>query len=145
LIYVDADACPVKQEVMRVAKRHKLEVTFIANAWMRLPEDWGAKLVVVENQVDAADDWIAERASKDDIVVTTDIPLADRAIKAGARVLNPQGVVYSTENIGDILATRDLLSSLREAGETLGGPAPFQKKHRSRFLQALEQLIQDIK
>jgi len=130
---------------MRVAKRHKLEVTFIANAWMRLPEEWGAQLVVVENQVDAVDDWIVERVSKDDVVVTTDIPLADRAIKAGARVLNPQGVIYSTENIGDILATRDLLSSLRESGEVLGGPAPFQKKDRSRFLEALEQLIRDIK
>lgn len=145
MIYVDADACPVKAEVMRVAQRYGMEVTFVANSWMRLPEDWNAKLEVVEGSFDAADDWIAERLQKDDIVVTSDVPLAYRSIKAGARVIGPQGRLYTEENIGDILATRDLLHELRGAGEMTGGPPPFQKKDRSNFLQGLDQIIQEIK
>ena len=144
-IYVDSDACPVKPEIVRVAKRHGLEVTFVSNSWMRLPEEWGAKLVVVEGQFNAADDWIVERVVKNDIVVTGDIPLAHRSIKAGARAIDPQGRLFTEENIGNILATRDLLHVLRGAGEISGGPAPFQKEDRSRFLQALDQVIQDIK
>ena len=144
-IYVDSDACPVKPEVIRVAKRYGLEVTFVSNSWMRLPEDWEAKLVVVDGQFDAADDWIVERVVKDDIVVTADIPLVHRCIKTGARVIGPQGRLFTEENIGNILATRDLLHVLRGAGEITGGPAPFQKEDRSRFLQGLDQIIQDIK
>ncbi len=144
-IYVDADACPVKAEVMRVAHRHKIDVIFVANSHMRLPEQWKAKLKIVENQLDAADNWIVEQLQTDDIVVTTDIPLADRAIKVHARALNSQGLIYSTENIGDVLATRNLMSSLRESGEVMGGPTPFQKKDRSRFLEVLEQIVQDVK
>ena len=127
-IYVDSDACPVKPEVIRVAKRYGFEVTFVANSWMRLPEEWKAKLVVVDGQFDAADDWIVERVVKDDIVVTGDIPLAHRSIKAGARVIGPDGRVLSEENIGPILASRDLMHVLRGAGEITGGPASFQNE-----------------
>jgi uncharacterized protein len=144
-IYVDSDACPVKPEVVRVAKRHEFAVTFVSNSWMRLPEEWDAELVVVEGQFDAADDWIVEHVAKDDIVVTADIPLVHRCMKMGARVVDPQGRIFNDENIGNILATRDLLHVLRGAGEISGGPAPFQKEDRSRFLQALDQIIQDIK
>lgn len=144
-IYVDADACPVKPEVMRVAVRHKIEVTFVSNTPMRLPEEWEAKQKIVADGFDAADDWIVEHLAPDDIVVTADIPLAHRSIKAGARVIGPQGRVFSEANIGNILGMRDLFHTLRGAGEITGGPAPFKKEDRSRFLQELEQIIQDIK
>ena len=112
-IYVDSDACPVKPEVIRVAQRYKLEVLFVSNSWMRLPPEWGAKLQVVEGQFDAADDWIVEHVVAGDIVVTADIPLVHRCMKAGGRVIGPQGKIYDEENIGSILATRDLLHVLR--------------------------------
>lgn len=144
-IYVDSDACPVKAEVIRVAKRYGLSVTFVSNSWMRLPEEWGAKLVVVEGQFDAADHWIVEHVVKNDVVVAGDIPLAHRCIKAGSRVIGPDGRLFDEENIGSILAMRDLLHVLRGAGEITGGPAPFQNKDRSKFLQVLDQVIQDIK
>ena len=142
-IYVDSDACPVKAEAARVAERHKLAVIFVSNSWMLIPKEWNAKLVVVDDQFDAADNWIVEHVVKDDVVVTADIPLADRAIKAGGRVIEPQGRILSKVNIGHILASRDLMQTLRGAGEISGGPAPFQQKDRSRFLQNLEQIIQD--
>ncbi len=145
LIYVDADACPVKREVVKVAKRYGLAVTFISNSWMRIPEDGAAKLVVVEGQFDAADDWIVERVTKDDIVVTADIPLVHRCIQKGAQALSPSGRPFSEQNIGEIISTRDLLSVLRGSGEITGGPPPFQKEDRSRFLQTLDQIIQNIK
>ena len=144
-IYVDSDACPVKAEVIRVAKRYGLGVTFVSNSWMRLPEEWGAKLVVVEGQFDAADDWIVEHVVRNDVSVTGDIPLAHRCIKAGARVIGPDGRLFDEENIGSLLAMRDLLHVLRGAGEITGGPAPFQNKDRSKFLQVRDQVIQDIK
>ena len=144
-IYVDSDACPVKPEIVRVAQRYGLEVIFVSNSWMRLPEEWGAKLVVVEGQFDAADDWIVERIVKNDVVVTGDIPLAHRSLNSGARVIGPQGRLFTDENIGNVLATRDLLHVLRGSGDILGGPAPFKKEDRSRFLQGLDQIIQDIK
>lgn len=143
-IYVDSDACPVKPEVIRVAQRYGIGVTFVSNSWMRLPQEWGAELVVVEGKFDAADDWIVEHAVKNDVVVTGDIPLAHRCIKAGARVLGPQGNIFTDENIGNLLATRDLLHVLRGAGEISGGPAPFRNEDRSRFLQGLDQIIRDI-
>ena len=143
-IYVDSDACPIKDEVMRVARRHKLKVIFVANARMRLSPEWDAQLVVVDDQFDAADNWIVEHVSKEDVVVTADIPLADRLIKAGARVIEPQGRILSDDNIGSILATRNLMHELRGAGEVTGGPAPFQKEDRLNFLQELEKLIQQI-
>lgn len=144
-IYVDSDACPVKAEVIRVAKRYGLGVTFVSNTWMRLPEEWGAKLVMVDGQFDAADYWIVEHVVKNDVVVAGDIPLAHSCIKAGARVIGPDGRLFDEENIGSILAMRDLLHVLRGAGEITGGPAPFQNKDRSKFLQVLDQVIQDIK
>jgi uncharacterized protein YaiI (UPF0178 family) len=144
-IYVDADACPVKQEVIKVAKRYQLSVTFVCNLQMRNPDEEVAKLIVVENEINAADDWIADHVSKDDIVITGDIPLASRCIKNGARVIDPIGRVFSEATIGQMLATRDLMSKLREAGVLTGGPAPFQKQDRSRFVQALDQVVQNIK
>ncbi len=144
-VYVDADACPVKPEVMRVAARHGLEVVFVSNMWMRLPAEWEARQVVVENQLDAADDWIAGHVVRNDIVVTADVPLAERTIKGGARVIDPQGRVISEVNIAGIVATRDLMHDLRESGEVSGGPAPFRKEDRSRFLQELELVIQAVK
>lgn len=145
-LYIDADACPVKEEAARVAKRHQLNVTFVSNSPMRIPEGESFRLVIVEGHRDAADDWIAERVAKDDVVVTTDMPLAYRCVKKGARVLSPNGRILSEVNIGQILATRDLMAELREAGTiTGGGPPPFQKKDRSLFLQSLEQIIQEVK
>ncbi len=144
-IYVDSDACPVKQEVYRVAKRYRMNVTFVSNSRMRIPGQEGVKLVVVDGQLDAADDFIVENITKDDIVVTADIPLAFRCIKSGARVIGPTGRLFSIDNIGDALATRNLLSELREAGSITGGPPPFQKRDRSRFLQSLDQIVQSIK
>jgi len=145
IIYVDADACPVKAEVARVAKRHEFEVIYVSNAPMRLPDYSRVTPLVVGNGFDAADNWIVEQVVEDDIVVTGDIPLASRSIKKGARVIEHQGRIFSEDNIGNILATRNLLQGMRAAGEITGGPAPFAKKDRSNFLQALEQVIQAIK
>jgi uncharacterized protein len=144
-IYVDSDACPVKPEVMRVAKRYGLAVTFVANSWMRLPEDWGAELVVVEGQFDAADDWIFERIQQNDVLVSSDIPLVHRCLQKKAKALNSYGRAFTEESIGEIISKRDLMTVLRGSGEVTGGPAPFQKEDRSRFLQTMDQIIQDIK
>ena len=146
-IYVDADACPVKQEVIKVARRYGLTVTFVANAGMRIPDSEGTKLVIIESrQLDAVDDWIAQQVSKDDIVITADIPLAHRCLEKSARVVGSTGKEFSQENIGQLLATRDLMTSLRDTGVVMGGgPAPFQKQDRSRFLHSLDQMIQQIK
>ena len=141
-IYVDSDACPVKEEIMRVAKRHELKVIFVANSWMRLPEDWNAELIVVDDQFDAADNLIVEHIKAHDVVITADIPLADRCIKAGGHVVGVDGRLFTPDNIGDILASRNLLHSLRGAGEITGGPAPFSQADRSKFLQAMEKIIQ---
>ncbi len=144
-IYVDSDACPVKQEVCRVAKRYQMNVTFVSNSRIRIPDQKGIKLVIVGGQLDAADDFIVENVAKDDIVVTADIPLASRCIKSGAQVLGPTGHFFSDANIGEALATRNLMSELREAGSIMRGPPPFQKRDRSRFLQSLDQIVQTIK
>ena len=144
-IYVDSDACPVKPEVMRVAKRYALKVIFVANSWMNLPQDWGAELRVVEGNFDAADDWIAERIQKDDLVVSSDIPLVHRCLQKGARALNAYGRAFTEQSIGEIISKRDLLTMLRGSGEVTGGPPPFQKEDRSRFLMTMDQIIQDIK
>lgn len=144
-IYVDADACPVKQEVCRVATRHAVAVTFVSNAWIPVPSHQGVRLEVVDRQFDAADDWIAERAGGGDVVVTADIPLASRCIKAGAQVVNPNGRVLDENNIGEAAATRDLLTELRSGGLPTGGPPPFEKKDRSRFLQNLDQVLHRIR
>jgi len=144
-LYIDADACPVKQEVYRVAKRYQLEVTLVANSWMRVPDERWLALEVVGEGFDAADDWIVEHVQPDDIVVTADIPLASRCLKEGAQVIGTTGKPFTENNIGPTLATRDLLSELRGAGEITGGPPPLQKRDRSRFLQRLDEVIQSIR
>jgi len=137
-LYIDADACPVKDEAVRVAERHGLVIHFVSNAFMRLPEGPLINRVVVPEGPDAADDWIAERAGKGDIVVTADIPLAARCLKAGARVVGPTGKPFTETGIGMALAMRDLSRHLRETGESKGYNASFTKQDRSRFLEALE-------
>ena len=144
-IYVDADACPVKQEVYRVAKRYELDVTLVANAWMRTPDDPGITLEVVEDGFDAADDWIVDHVGTDDIVVTADIPLASRCMQKGARAIGSTGRPFTEDNIGEAVATRDLLAVLRGGGEITGGPPPLTKRDRSRFLQTLDEVIQSIR
>ena len=143
-IFVDADACPVKQEVYRVAKRYRLEVTLVANSWMRIPDDRRIALEVVEEGFNAADDWIVEHVQPHDIVVTADIPLASRCLREGAHVLGPTGKPFTENNIGQAVAIRDLLSDLRDSGKMTGGPPPLKKRDRSRFLQQLDQMIQSI-
>ena len=143
-IYVDADACPVKQEVYKVARRYRLEVMLVANSRMRVTEPDIARLVVVDGGINAADDWIVDQLAKDDIVITADIPLASRCVKREARVLAPTGNEWSDANVGHALATRDLLAELREAGAMLGGPPSFQPRDRSRFLHSLDQIIQAL-
>lgn len=144
-IFVDADACPVKQEVYRVAKRCRLHVTLVANSWMRIPDEEGIVLQVVGDGFDAADDWIAEQVEAQDIVITADIPLASRCLKKEAHVIGPTGKPFTENNIGDALATRELMAELRDAGEIGGGPPPFQKRDRSNFLQKLNEVIQLIR
>jgi len=144
-IFVDADACPVKQEVYRVASRFRLDVTLVTNSWMRVPNERWIALEVVEDGLDAADDWIVEHVQPHDIVVTADIPLANRCVKEGARVIGPTGKPFTEDNIGQAIATRDLLSELRDAGEITGGPPPLKKHDRSRFLQQLDEVIQSIR
>jgi uncharacterized protein YaiI (UPF0178 family) len=144
-IFIDGDGCPVKQEVYRVAKRYGLKVNLVSNARMRAPrEDW-LETVIVEGQVNAADDWIAEHAGEDDIVITGDIPLASRCLEKEARVLSPAGRIFTAESIGEALASRELLSHLRDLGTITGGPAPFEKRDRSRFLQRLDETVQAIR
>lgn len=144
-IYVDADACPVKEEVYRVAERYGLRVILVANSRMRTPTEEWIELVIVSDQFDAADNYIVDHLDADDIVITGDIPLAARCLDSGAYVLRPTGRPFTETNIGDALATRDLLSQLRDAGSLAGGPSPFKKKDRSLFLQQLDGIIQSIR
>lgn len=141
-IFVDGDACPVKQEILRVAERHGMTVRLVSNSWHRLARHPLVRQMVVAEGTDAADDWIAENIGPGDIAVTADIPLAARCLKQGARALRPDGRPFTEGNIGITLATRDLMTRLRETGEITGGPAAFTKQDRSRFLSALEQEIQ---
>ena len=144
-IYVDTDACPVKDEVARVAERHGLTVHFVANAYMRLPEGPLMKRVMVAEGPDVADDWIAERAGARDIVITGDIPLAARCVPKGASVINHNGKPFTANNIGMTLAQRNLMTHLRETGAAQTYNPSFSKTDRSRFLQALEEAVQHIK
>jgi hypothetical protein len=144
-LYIDADACPVKDETYRVARRYGLQVTLVANSWMQTPPgDW-LELVVVGGKFDEADDWIVEQVGEDDIVITADIPLAARCLEKGAEVLGPKGRPFTRESIGDALATRELMSQLRDLGQVTGGPAPFEKRDRSNFLQELDKVIHAIR
>jgi len=142
---VDADACPVKDEVIRVGARHGLTMHMVSNAWMRLPESPLIHQVVVAEGLDAADDWIAEHIGPDDIAVTADIPLAARCLERGARVLGPAGKPFTEDGIGMALAMRDLMSHLRDTGEVTGGGPGFTRKDRSNFLSALETAVQEIR
>jgi len=144
-IFVDADACPVKQEVYRVASRYGLEVKLVSNSWMRIPDERWITLEVVEDGPDVADDWIVEHVQPDDIVITADILLASRCLKKGAGVIGTTGKPFTEDNIGQAVATRDLLSELRGTGEIMGGPPPLTKRDRSRFLQQLDNMIQSIR
>jgi hypothetical protein len=140
-IYVDADACPVKNEVYRVAARHGIKVIVVSNSPIAVPSDPLIERVVVAAGMDAADNWIAERAARGDIVITGDIPLASRCLKAGAAAIAPNGRVFTEDSIGMTLATRNLMDSLRSAGEITGGPRSFSPRDRSSFLSALNQAI----
>ncbi|RUP10076.1 YaiI/YqxD family protein [Hyphomicrobium sp.] len=144
-IYVDADACPVKAEVVRVAARHDIPVHMVANSWMRIEASPLVKLVVVEEGPDAADDWIAERIGPSDIAITADILLAARCLKAGAQCIGPTGKAFSDANIGMAIAMRDMQRHLRETGESRGFNPTFTPRDRSQFLQALENAVQAAK
>ena len=141
ILYIDADACPVKDEVYRVADRYGLAVFVVSNSWIRIPRDPRVTSVVVEDGPDVADDWIAERAGPGDIVITADIPLAERALKAGAQALHGNGKPFTPDNIGGALASRSVGEHLRSMGEVTGGPKPFGPADRSRFLQALDAAV----
>jgi uncharacterized protein YaiI (UPF0178 family) len=140
-IFVDADACPVKDEVYKVAQRTGIPVTLVANSYIRIPRDELFDLVVVEMDPDAADDHIAENADTRSIVITADIPLADRCIKVGSIVLAPNGKPFTESSIGSAMATRALMQDLRAGGDIIGGPPPFEKRDRSKFLEALDRAI----
>ncbi|OJW13682.1 MAG: hypothetical protein BGO49_29580 [Planctomycetales bacterium 71-10] len=144
-IYIDADACPVKEETYRVARRHEIKVFVVANASMYVPKEDLIELVVVKGGFDSADDWIVERIGGSDVAVTSDIPLAERCLKAGARVLSPKGRPFTEDAIGDAMATRALMEMLRQGGDFGGGPAPFSKADRSLFLSKLDEALHAIR
>jgi hypothetical protein len=143
-IYVDADACPVKDEIYKVAARHGLPVSVVAGNFIRVPADPSIERIAAGSGMDAADDWIAERAGPGDIVITSDVPLASRCVKAGAEVLAPNGKPFSEQSIGMTLAVRNLMTDLRSTGEVTGGPRSFAPRDRSAFLSALDTTIRRI-
>ena len=145
LVFIDADACPVKDEVYKVAARHGVKTIVVSNSYMQLPRDPGIERVVVGAGLDIADDYIAERARRGVVVITADIPLAARCIKAGADVIAPNGRAHTEQSIGQALATRNLMDELRSAGQVTGGPRPFAAKDRSNFLSALDLAIVRLK
>jgi uncharacterized protein YaiI (UPF0178 family) len=145
-ILVDADACPVKDEIYRVAWRHEVAVKVVSNSRLRVPDHPLIERVVVSDGFDAADDWIAEAATAQSIVITADILLADRALKAGAVVLGPNGKPFTMASIGPAIATRAIMADLRSGmGDGMGGPPPFSKANRSQFLQALDSALVRLK
>jgi uncharacterized protein YaiI (UPF0178 family) len=143
-IYIDADACPVKDEVYRVAERYKLSVVVVANQRMNVPSLTWIEMKTVRGDFDAADDWIVENSQAGDIVVTADILLAERCIRKAVRVLGNKGEEFTEDNIGFAVAGRELAQNLRHMGEIRGGPAPMDKKARSRFLGTLDQIVQSL-
>lgn len=144
-IYVDADACPAKEEVYRVASRNGLSVTLVSNSWMRTPNESWLKLEIVGDGFDAVDNWIVEHVQTNDIVITADILLASRCLKKGSFALDSAGKQFTEDNIGPAVASRNLFEDLRAAGEIMGGPPPRQKKDRSCFLQKFEEMVQFIR
>ena len=145
LIYIDADACPVKDETYRVAARHRLKVFLGANSWIAIPRDAEVERVIVAAGPDVADDWIVERVEEGDLVITADVPLAARVVAKGAEAIGPMGKPFTAASIGMQLATRNLMADLREAGEITRGPRPFSPRDRSEFLQSLERAVQRLK
>lgn len=145
IIYIDGDGCPVKEEIYRVARRHGLPVRVAANSWMRTPSESLIELTVVSGAFDAADDWIVEAVKENDLVITADIPLAARCLEKGAKVLGHRGRPFTEESIGEALASRELMSQLRDMGLASGGPPPFAKKDRSSFLHNLDEAIRRLK
>ncbi|MBT4137700.1 MAG: YaiI/YqxD family protein [Candidatus Latescibacteria bacterium] len=143
-ILIDADACPVKAETYRVAKRYALNVILVSNMWIRIPTETWLEQIVVNDHPDAADDWIVENTTDQDIVITADIPLAGRCLEKNARVISPRGRYYTENDIGEALSNRNLREQLRDIGIMTGGPKPFSKQNRSNFLQRLDQLIQQM-
>jgi uncharacterized protein YaiI (UPF0178 family) len=141
ILYIDADACPVKDEVYRVADRYGLKVFVVSNSWIRIPQNPRVASVVVDAGPDIADDWIAERAGPKDVVITADIPLAQRSLAAGAQAVHPNGKVYTADNIGGSLASRAIGEHLRSMGEITGGPKPFAAADKSRFLRSLDEAV----
>jgi len=137
-ILVDADACPVKDNIYKVAQRHKVPVTIVSNSWFRVPQDPLIDRVVVSDGFDAADDWIAEASHSSCIVITSDILLAERCLKAEATVVAPTGKRFTQDSIGGAIASRAIMADLRAGGDQIGGPAPFTKADRSKFLQVLD-------
>lgn len=144
-IYVDADACPVKEEVYRVVRRYSLKLCIVANSFINVPPEPGFERVMVDGGFDAADNWIAERAGAGDIVITADIPLAGRCIKVGAAVIGNDGRPFTPASIGMALASRALMADLRAMGEVTGGPKPMARADRSRFLSALDEAVVRLK
>jgi uncharacterized protein YaiI (UPF0178 family) len=142
IIYIDADACPVKEETYKVAGRFNVKVILVANSSMRIPLNALIEMQVVSGSFDAADDWIADNATKEDVVITTDILLADRCVKKAVRVLSPKGEEFTEDNVGSAVASRELMQNLRHMGEMRGGPAPMDAKARSKFLGKLDQILQ---
>lgn len=144
-IFIDGDGCPVKEETYKVAMRYQLPVVVVANKRMQIPHHPLISIEVVSHGADEADNWIAENIQANDICITADIPLADRCLKKSACVLNVRGDEFTEDMIGDAMATRELMKSLRELGEIKGGPPPFEQKDRSRFLGSLDRIIQKLK
>ena len=144
-IYVDADACPVKDEILRVAARHGLKTYLVSDGGIRPRQDPLVELVIVSQGADAADDWIADHIQKSDICITNDIPLAARCLERGALAIKPNGEPFTENAIGMALATRELMQGLRDSGEITGGPRPFSKSDRSEFLNRLETTVQAAK
>lgn len=144
-IYIDADGCPVKEETFKVAARYQLNVFIVANKSLNIPLHPSLVMITVPSGADEADNWIADNIEADDICITTDIPLADRCIKKGARVLGARGDEFTEDMIGEAMATRELMKHLRELGQMGGGPAAFHQRDRSQFLNSLDRIIQSIK
>ncbi len=145
LIYIDGDACPVKAETYKVAKRHLVKTFVVANNPLIVPKDELVEMVWVRGGFDAADDWIAERVGIEDVVITSDIPLAGRCLRAGSKVLGPKGHAFTEDSIGEALATRGLMEMLRQGGEFGGGPRPYAKEDRSRYLAKLDDVLHAIR